>query len=68
MVLVGIIVIIGGMNKFSIIPSINTLKTGETAEGLSRGSKLLNLVTIEASLGIVVLLLTSLLTHLSPEG
>jgi len=38
------------------------------SEGLAHGPKLLNLVTIEASLGFVVLLLTSLLTHLSPEG
>jgi putative copper resistance protein D len=66
--LVGIIVIIGGMNKFSVIPFMNNIKAEERSEGLAHGSKLLNLVTIEASLGIAVLLLTSLLTHLSPEG
>ena len=66
--LVGIIVIIGGMNKFSVIPFMNNIKAEEKSEGLAHGSKLLNLVTIEASLGIAVLLLTSLLTHLSPEG
>ena len=67
-VLVGIIVIIGGINKFSVIPSMNNMKAEENSEGLAHGRKLLNLVTIEASLGFVVLLLTSFLTHLSPEG
>ena len=67
-VLVGIIMIIGGINKFSVIPSINNIKAEENSEGLAHGRKLLNLVTIEASLGFVVLLLTSFLTHLSPEG
>jgi len=66
--LVGIIVIIGGMNKFFIIPQMNNIKTEESSESLAHGSKLLNLVTIEAGLGFVVLLLTSILTHLSPEG
>jgi putative copper export protein len=66
--LVGIIVIIGGMNKFFLIPYMNNIKVEDGLEGLAHGRKLLNLVTIEASLGFVVLLLTSLLTHLSPEG
>ena len=66
--LVGIIVIIGGINKFSVIPSMNNMKAEENSEGLAHGRKLLNLVTIEASLGFVVLLLTSFLIHLSPEG
>ena len=67
-VLVGIIVIIGGMNKFFVIPDMNTIKVEGSSEGLAHSSKLLNLVTIEASLGLIVLLLTSVLTHLSPEG
>ncbi len=66
--LVGIIMIIGAMNKFSVIPYMNNIKPEESSEGLAHGRKLLNLVTIEAGLGFVVLLLTSLLTHLSPEG
>ena len=66
--LVGIIVIIGGMNKFSVIPQMNNIKTEESSESMAHGRKLLNLVTIEAGLGFLVLLLTSLLTHLSPEG
>ena len=66
--LVGIIVIIGGMNKFSVIPQMNNIKTEESSESMVLGRKLLNLVTIEAGLGFLVLLLTSLLTHLSPEG
>ena len=66
--LVGIIVIIGGMNKFSVIPQMNNIKTDESSESITLGRKLLNLVTIEAGLGFLVMLLTSLLTHLSPEG
>lgn len=66
--LVGIVVIIGGMNKFFIIPYMNNINPEESSEGLAHISKLLNLVTIEAGLCFVVLLLTSLLTHLSPEG
>ena len=66
--LVGIIAIIGAMNKFFVVPSINNIKAEESSSGLAHGRKLLNLMTIEASLGFVVLLLTSFLTHLSPEG
>ena len=66
--LVGIIVIIGGMNKFFVIPYMNNIKPEESSESMALGRKLLNLVTLEAGLGFLVLLLTSLLTHLSPEG
>jgi putative copper resistance protein D len=66
--LVGIIATIGGMNKFFIIPYMNNIKPGEGSEELAHSRKLLNLVTIEASLGFAVLLFTSILTHLSPEG
>jgi len=66
--LVGIIAMIGGMNKFFTIPNLNTIKVEESSEVLPHVRKLFNLITIEASLGFVVLLLTSILTHLSPEG
>jgi putative copper resistance protein D len=66
--LVSIIAILGGMNKFFVIPSINNIGKEERADGIVHVRRLLNLVTVEASLGFVVLLLTSLLTHLSPEG
>jgi putative copper export protein len=67
-VLVGIIATIGAMNKFSVIPHMNNIDADRGTEGLPLGRKLLNLLTIEAGLGFLVLLLTSLLTHLSPEG
>ena len=54
--LVGVIVIIGGINKFSVIPYMNNIKPGESSESMAHGRKLLNLVTIEAGLGFVVLL------------
>ena len=66
--LVGIIAIIGGLNKFFVIPNMNNIRTEESSVRLAHGSKLLKLVTLEATLGFVVLLLTSILTHLSPEG
>lgn len=66
--LVSIIVIIGGINKFFVVPDINTLAPDKVTEGSDKSRKLLRLVSIEAVLGFTVLLLTSLLTHLSPEG
>jgi putative copper resistance protein D len=66
--LVGIIAIIGGFNKFFVIPDMNNIKTDESSEGLAHVSKLLKLMTLESSLAFIVLLLTSILTHLSPEG
>jgi putative copper resistance protein D len=68
MILVAIIVFIGATNKFYVIPAINR-RALEDNQGATRlGRKLYTLVTIEASLGFLILLLTSLLTHLSPEG
>jgi putative copper export protein len=47
---------------------MNNIKTDESSEGLAHVSKLLKLMTLESSLAFIVLLLTSILTHLSPEG
>ena len=66
--LVGIIATIGGMNKFFVIPYMINIRKEERADGMVHFKRLLNLITVEASLGLVVLLLTSILTHLSPEG
>ena len=68
LLLVGIIMIIGALNKFLVIPNLNNVDPEKTPEDMNQGRKLLYLVRIEASIGFVVLLLTSLLTHLSPMG
>ncbi len=68
MILVSIIVLIGATNKFFVIPAINRRGKGKNPQATLLGKRLSTLVTIEASLGFFILLLTSLLTHLSPEG
>jgi len=68
MVLVGIIMVLGGINKFFIIPALNKTDIGKRTEGTEHEKILLHLVTAEATIGVVVLFLTSLLTHLSPES
>ena len=67
-ILVSVIAMIGGMNKFFVIPNMNNIREEERSGGIVYVRRLLNLMTIEAGLGFVVLLLTSILTHLSPEG
>ena len=66
--LVCITMIIGGMNKFLIIPYMDKISPENNSEQLHQSRKLQNLVTIETGLGFLILLLTSILTHLSPEG
>ena len=67
-VLVGFIVILGGLNKFSVIPNLNNVKPDKETLDMEPGRKLLYFINVEASIGFVVLLLTSFLTHLSPMG
>ena len=66
--LVCITMIIGGMNKFFIIPYMDKISPENSSEQLRQSRKLQNLVTIETGLGFLILLLTSILTHLSPDG
>jgi putative copper resistance protein D len=63
-----LILVLGGANKFFLIPMLNAAGKATSARlGLLR--KTLNvLVTAEMCLGLAVLLFTSYLTHLSPEG
>jgi putative copper export protein len=66
--LVGIIIILGGLNKFFVIPNLNNVKPDKETMDMVPGRKLLYFINVEASIGFVVLLLTSFLTHLSPMG
>jgi putative copper resistance protein D len=68
LLLVGIIMIIGALNKFSVIPNLNNVKPDKETLDMVPGRKLLYFINVEASIGFVVLLLTSFLTHLSPMG
>lgn len=64
---IGILFILGGINKFFIVPRLNIADTGDWP-GLHRlNEKLMILVTIEVFIGFVIFLTTGILTHLSPE-
>jgi putative copper export protein len=67
-VLACVIAMLGGVNKFFIIPMLSVAgKTGpERLDSLKR--TLYALVSMEMVFGLLVLLATSFLTHLSPEG
>jgi putative copper resistance protein D len=66
--LVGVLFLFGGINKFFNVPAFNQHDTNGWADSLPQRKRLFRLVTAEVSIGIVVLLLTSILTHLHPEG
>jgi putative copper resistance protein D len=67
--LVGLILLLGGMNKFFIIPRMNDAGKDEAwPYFFLQRKRLFRLWTVEVFFGLAVLLLTSLLTHLSPEG
>ncbi|MGD8351544.1 MAG: CopD family protein, partial [Nitrospirota bacterium] len=62
------IFLLGGANKFLLLPAIDKAGEGQwqRLRGLRR--RLHTVVRVEALIGLAVLLATSLLTHLSPEG
>lgn len=66
--LVGILFLLGGINKFFIVPAFNQHDANRRADLLPQRKRLFRLVTAEVYIGSVVLLLTSILTHLHPEG
>lgn len=65
---VGILFILGGINKFYFIPHLNSLDISAAPEMMRQKRMIFRTVTAEVCIGLAVLLLTSLLTHLSPEG
>ena len=67
-IIASIIFLLGGLNKFYLLPRLFS-GDGSSSEGAVRAKKMLYLcVTAEAGAGMVVMLLTALLTHLSPVG
>ncbi|MEW6109699.1 MAG: CopD family protein [Nitrospirota bacterium] len=67
-VLAGIIFLLGGVNKIFLIPPLNAIEKEKWPEVAALKKRLFFVVSAEAYLGCLVLLLTSVLTHLSPEG
>ncbi len=63
-----VVVIFGGVNKFFIVPKIETMGRADWATLTKAKGSLQVLVTFEAILGLAVLFLTAILSHLSPEG
>jgi putative copper export protein len=65
--IVGFLFLLGGLNKYFIVPSLNSETEGWTKLTKLR-KRLFLAITTEVSIGFIVLFLTSLLTHLSPKG
>jgi putative copper export protein len=61
-----LIVVLGGINKFFFLPEFNKAKKEELLKLTSLRKRFNSFVTMEVCVGIVILLTTSILTHLSP--
>lgn len=68
MAIVAIVLTVGGLNKFFIIPRLNKTDRHATTKLISLRKRLDTAITTEVFLGLVILLTTGILTHLSPEG
>ncbi len=68
MALATLLLILGGVNKFFIIPSFNKAAKERWEDIITVRKRLSLLITVEAYTGLALLLATSFLTHLSPEG
>ena len=60
------IILFGAINKFSFIPQLNKTDGNDWTRLMSLRRKLDTTMTIEVFLGLLILLATSILTHLSP--
>jgi putative copper export protein len=60
------ITLFGAINKFSFIPQLNKTDGNDWTGAMSLRRKLDTTMTIEVFLGLLILLATSILTHLSP--
>ena len=66
--IVAVLISLGGVNKFILLPRLNKSGAEQWTEMPTYRVWLLRVITAEVFLGFVVLLITSLLTHLSPEN
>jgi putative copper export protein len=65
-VFVATILLFGALNKFFIIPNLNNNAEHDWTKLTSLRNRLHMFLTTEAVLGLIILLATSVLTHLSP--
>ncbi len=65
-VLAILLVTLGGINKFYFLPRINGTESGKWSELAQTRRRLNNFMTAEIIIALGILLITSLLTHLSP--
>jgi putative copper export protein len=65
---VGVLMCLGGVNKFILLPRLDTSGTEHWTKTATYRAWLHRVITAEVVSGLTVLLITSLLTHLSPEG
>lgn len=61
-----LMMMLGGINKFLLLPGMNNIDQGNWSSAISLRSKLNVTLTIEVILGASVLLATAILTHISP--
>ncbi|MEJ2697305.1 MAG: CopD family protein [Candidatus Sulfobium sp.] len=66
--IVGVLISLGGINKFILLPRLDRSGAEQWTETATYRSWLRRVITAEVVTAMVVLLLTSILTHLSPEG
>jgi putative copper export protein len=64
----GVLASLGGVNKFILLPRLDTSGTEHWRKKATYRAWLHRVITAEVVSGLAVLLITSLLTHLSPEG
>jgi putative copper export protein len=65
---VAVLISLGGVNKFILLPRLDTSGTEHWTKTATYRAWLHRVITAEVVSGLAVLLITSLLTHLSPEG
>ncbi len=65
---VAVLISLGGVNKFILLPRLNKSAPEQWTETATYRGWLRRVITAEAVSGFIVLLLTSFLTHLSPEN
>jgi putative copper export protein len=65
---VAVLISLGGVNKFILLPRLNKSGAEQWTETATYRGWLRSIITAEVVSGFIVLLLTSFLTHLSPEN
>ncbi len=65
---VALLISLGGINKFILLPRLNRSGAEQWTETATYRGWLRRIITAEVVSGLIVLLLTSFLTHLSPEN